>query len=132
MLNAIIIMGRLSKDPELRQTQNGTSVASFSVAVERDFGEKKTDFIECVAWRQTGEFISKYFRKGNMICVAGSLQSRQWEDRDGKKRTNWEVNVDHAYFTGEPRKQDVVYVEPPELEELEELEELGDYGTLPF
>ena len=126
MLNHIVIMGRLSKDPELRQTQNGTSVASFSVAVERDFGEKKTDFIECVAWRQTGEFISKYFRKGNMICVAGSLQSRQWEDRDGKKRTSWEINVDHAYFTGEARKQEAVYVDPPEFEEM------NDDGTLPF
>ena len=116
MLNYIVIMGRMVGDPELRQTQNGTSVASFTVAVERSFGEKKTDFIPVVAWRNTGEFVSKYFRKGSMICVAGSLQSRQWEDRDGKKRTSWEINADSVHFTGEAKKQEAVYVEPPEFD----------------
>ena len=108
MLNHITIMGRLVRDPELRSTQSGVSVASFTVAVDRDFGgrdggEKQTDFIDCVAWRQTGEFVSKYFRKGSMIVVSGRLQSRKWQDRDGNNRTNWEVNADNVYF-GESRR----------------------------
>lgn len=107
MLNHITIMGRLVRDPELRSTQNGTSVASFTVAVDRDYqpggSEKQTDFIECVAWRGTGEFVSKYFRKGSMIVVAGRLQSRKWQDRDGNNRISWEVVADSVYF-GESRK----------------------------
>ena len=108
MLNHITIMGRLTRDPELRTTQSGVSVASFSVAVDRDFsgrdgGEKQTDFIECVAWRQTGEFVSKYFRKGSMIVVSGRLQSRKWQDKDGNNRTSWEVVADNVYF-GESRR----------------------------
>ena len=108
MLNHITIMGRLVRDPELRSTQSGTSVASFTVAVDRDFGgrdggDKQTDFIDCVAWRQTGEFVSKYFRKGSMIVVSGRLQSRKWQDREGNNRTNWEVNADNVYF-GESRR----------------------------
>ena len=108
MLNHITIMGRLTRDVELRSTQSGVSVASFTVAVDRDFGardggEKQTDFIDCVAWRQTGEFVSKYFRKGSMIVVSGRLQSRKWQDRDGNNRTNWEVNADNVYF-GESRR----------------------------
>ena len=108
MLNHITIMGRLTRDPELRSTQSGVSVASFTVAVDRDFGgrdggEKQTDFIDCVAWRQTGEFVSKYFRRGSMIVVSGRLQSRKWQDRDGNNRTNWEVNADNVYF-GESRR----------------------------
>ena len=89
MLNKIFIMGRLTRDPELRRTQSGTAVCSFSVAVDRDFksqsGEKETDFIDVVAWRQTGEFVSKYFTKGRMIVVSGSLQSRKWQDRNGQR-----------------------------------------------
>jgi len=108
MLNHITIMGRLTRDPELRHTQSGTAVASFTVAVDRDFsgqngGEKQTDFIDCVAWRQTGEFVSKYFRKGSMIVVSGRLQSRKWQDNQGNNRTNWEVNADNVYF-GESKK----------------------------
>ena len=108
MLNHITIMGRLTRDPELRSTQTGTNVASFTVAVDRDFGgrdggEKQTDFIDCVAWRQTGEFVSKYFHKGSMIVVSGKLQSRKWQDRDGNNRTNWEVVADNVYF-GESRR----------------------------
>ena len=107
MLNHITIMGRLVRDPELRSTQSGTSVALFTVAVDRDYqsggSEKQTDFIECVAWRGTGEFVSKYFRKGSMIVVAGRLQSRKWQDRDGNNRISWEVNADSVYF-GESRK----------------------------
>ena len=108
MLNHIVIMGRLTRDPELRHTQSGTPVASFTVAVDRDYsgqtgGEKQTDFIDCVAWRQTAEFVSKYFRKGNMAVASGRLQSRKWQDRDGNNRTNWEVNADSFYF-GEGKK----------------------------
>ena len=110
MLNHITIMGRLVRDPELRSTQSGTSVASFTVAVDRDFGgrdggEKQTDFIDCDAWRQTGEFVSKYFRKGSMIVVSGRLQSRKWQDREGNNRTNWEVVADNVYF-GESSRRD--------------------------
>lgn len=116
MLNHIVLMGRLTADPELRYTQSQTPVASFTVAVERDFSrEKEVDFIDCVAWRQTGEFVSKYFQKGSMVVVTGSLQSRKWQDRDGNKRINWEVNVDHAYF-GEARRQEdptAGYAPPP-------------------
>ena len=108
MLNHITIMGRLVRDPELRSTQSGVSVASFTVAVDRDFGgrdggDRQTDFIDCVAWRQTGEFVSKYFRKGSMIVVSGRLQSRKWQDREGNNRTSWEVNADNVYF-GESRR----------------------------
>ena len=110
MLNHIVIMGRLTRDPELRYTQSNTPVASFTVAVDRDFGgrdggEKQTDFIDCSAWRQTGEFVSKYFRKGSMIVVSGRLQSRKWQDRDGNNRTSWEISADNVYF-GESRRRD--------------------------
>ena len=108
MLNHIVIMGRLTRDPELRRTGSGIAVASFSVAVDRDFGgrdggEKETDFIDCVAWRQTGEFVSKYFTKGRMIVVSGRLQIRSWTDKDGNKRRTAEVVADNVYF-GESRR----------------------------
>ena len=108
MLNHITIMGRLTRDPELRTTQSGVSVASFTAAVDRDFGgrdggERQTDFIDCVAWRQTGEFVSKYFHKGSMMVVSGRLQSRKWQDREGNNRTSWEINADNVYF-GESRR----------------------------
>ena len=103
MLNHIVIMGRLTRDPELRRTGSGIAVASFTVAVDRDFGgrdggEKETDFIDCVAWRQTGEFVSKYFTKGRMIVVSGRLQIRSWTDKDGNKRRTAEVVADNVYF----------------------------------
>ena len=103
MLNHITIMGRLTRDPELRRTGSGIAVASFTVAVDRDFGgrdggEKETDFIDCVAWRQTGEFVSKYFTKGRMIVVSGRLQIRSWTDKDGNKRRSAEVVADNCYF----------------------------------
>lgn len=109
MLNHIVIMGRLTRDPELRRTQSGTAVASFTLAVDRDFsgrdgGEKQTDFIDCVAWRQTGEFVSKYFQKGSMAVVSGRLQLRDWQDRDGNKRRSAEVVADNVYF-GESKRQ---------------------------
>ena len=108
MLNHIVIMGRLTRDPELRRTGSGIAVASFTVAVDRDFGgrdggEKETDFIDCVAWRQTGEFVSKYFTKGRMIVVSGRLQIRSWTDKDGNKRRTAEVVADNCYF-GESKR----------------------------
>lgn len=101
MLNHITIQGRLSKDPELRYTKNQTAVATFSVAVQRDYDRDKTDFIDVVAWRQAAEFIEKYFRKGQMIVVSGSLQMRDWEDKHGNKRTSAEVVAEHVYFCGD-------------------------------
>ena len=111
MLNHITIMGRLTRDPELRRTGTGTAVASFTVAVDRDFGgrdggEKETDFIDCVAWRQTGEFVSKYFTKGRMIVVSGRLQIRSWTDKDGNKRRTAEVVADNCYFADSKRDGD--------------------------
>lgn len=155
MLNRIIIMGRLTAAPELKTTQSGLSVVSFTVACERDFGsgEKQTDFIECTAWRGTAEFVSKYFRKGSMIVVSGRLQSRKWEDRDGNKRTSWEILADSVYF-GESRRDEAqqggsreagrpVSATPPEFHELPgsgydnpfvggERQESLDDGDLPF
>ena len=107
MLNKIILMGRLTRDPELRRTQSGTAVTSFSLAVDRDFksqnGEKETDFIDIVAWRGTAEFVSKYFTKGRMAVVEGRLQIRDWTDRDGGKRRSAEVVADNVYF-GDSRR----------------------------
>ncbi len=111
MLNHITIMGRLTRDPELRRTGSGIAVASFTVAVDRDFGgrdggEKETDFIDCVAWRQTGEFVSKYFTKGRMIVVSGRLQIRNWTDKEGNKRRTAEVVADNCYFGDSKRDGD--------------------------
>lgn len=108
MLNHIVIQGRLTRDPELRRTGSGLAVTSFSVAVERDWpnkdtGEKETDFIDCVAWRQTGEFVSKWFAKGGMIVVSGRLQIKKWVDNNGVKRHSPEIVVDNVYF-GESKK----------------------------
>lgn len=108
MLNHITIMGRLTRDPELRYTQSQTPVASFTLAVDRDFGsrdggDRQTDFIDCVAWRQTAEFVNKYFQKGSMAVVSGRLQIRDWTDREGGKRRSAEVVVDNIYF-GESRR----------------------------
>ena len=109
MLNHIVIMGRLTHDPELRRTGDGDAVTSFSVAVNRDFAnretcEKKTDFINCFAWRNTAEFISKYFTKGSMIVVEGRLEMRDWTDKNGNKRTSAEVNANNVHF-GESRRE---------------------------
>lgn len=103
MLNHIVIMGRLTRDPELRQTGPGVSVANFSVAVDRDFSkgeEKETDFIDCVAWRHTGEFVSKYFTRGSLIVVSGRLQVRSYTDKDGNNRRAAEIVADNCYFGG--------------------------------
>ena len=109
MLNHIVLMGRLTRDPELRRTGSGIAVASFTLAVDRDFksqnGEKECDFIDIVAWRSTGEFVSKYFTKGSMAAVSGRLQIREWTDREGGKRTTAEVVADNVYF-GESKRRD--------------------------
>lgn len=145
MLNRVILMGRLVADPELRQTPNGVSVAAFRIAVDRNYQaknatEKQTDFISCVAWRQTGEFISRYFNKGRMIALEGSLQSRSYEDKQGQKRTVYEVIVDQAYFAdSKPQGSSAgsssggaipFPTEPPQFEEPQRGKSLsvGDFG----
>ena len=111
MLNRIIIMGRLTKDPELRTTQSGTSVTSFTLAVDRDFKdkdsvEKSTDFIDVVAWRGTAEFVCKYFAKGRMAVAEGRLQIREWKDKDGNNRRTAEIQADRVYFGDSKRESD--------------------------
>ena len=133
MLNKIILMGRLTRDPELRKTGNGTAVTSFTLAVDRDYkpqdGERETDFIDVVAWRSTAEFVSKYFTKGRMAVVEGRLQVRDWTDKDGNKRRNTEVIADNVYFGDSKRSESGTPAEPSE-----EIRELPDEekGELPF
>ncbi|MDR1692541.1 MAG: single-stranded DNA-binding protein [Oscillospiraceae bacterium] len=116
MLNKVILMGRLTREPELRTTQSGVSVVSFTLAVERDFTargeEKATDFIDIVAWRSTADFVSKYFRKGQLVAAEGRLQTRKWEDKEGNKRTSFEVVADNVYFA--ERKQEGYGAPPPQ------------------
>ena len=143
MLNKIILMGRLTRDPELRHTQQGTPVASFTLAVDRDAkdqnGERGVDFIDCVAWKGTGELISKYFAKGRMAVVVGRLQLRDWMDREGIKRRSAEVKVDQVYF-GEAKKDTQAapaYAAPPGAgygapQHGEYVELPDDDGDLPF
>ena len=133
MLNHLTIMGRMTRDPELRYTNAGTAIASFALAVDRDFkgqdGQKETDFIECVAWRSTGEFAAKHFFKGKMAVVDGRLQIREWTDKQGNKRKSAEVVVDHIYFGDSRREQEQHEDNFPEPD----FEEIGeDEGDLPF
>ena len=127
MLHRICIMGRLTAAPELRYTQQNTPVASFTVAVDRDYqqggSERQTDFIPCVAWRGTAEFVSKYFTKGSMAAVSGRLQLRDWTDKDGNKRRTAEVVAESVYF-GESKKRDA----SPDVP----FEEIPDDGEIPF
>ena len=125
MLNHITIMGRFVRDPELRRTGSGTAVASFTLAVDRDFankstGERETDFIDCVAWRSTGEFVSKYFMKGSLALVSERLQIRNWVDRDGNKRSTAEILVDNVYFGAAKKEEGLTpapdYVAPQSAE----------------
>lgn len=126
MLNKIFLMGRLTRDPELRYTQNQTPVASFTLAVERDYGEEKqADFIDIVAWRKTAEFVNKYFFKGKMAVVIGRLQIRPWTDKDGNKRWATEVIAESVYF-GDSKK------EPAETAEYSGMQEVYDDSDLPF
>lgn len=130
MLNHIVIMGRLGKDPELRRTQSGVAVATFNVAVDRDFkdkttGQRATDWITCVAWRSTAEFVEKYFAKGSQVLVAGRLQMREWTDKDGNKRISAEVQAENVYFAG--AKTEGGQRELPEFEVMDD-----DDPDLPF
>ena len=133
MLNKIILMGRLTRDPELRRTQSGTAVTSFNLAVDRDFkaqnGEKETDFIDIVAWRNTAEFVSKYFTKGRMAVVEGRLQIRDWTDNNGQKRRTAEVIADNVYF-GDSKNSGAAQRDSANGQVFEEVEE--DDGELPF
>ncbi len=135
MLNKIVIMGRLSADPELRRTPAGVAVASFTVAVDRDFnqnGQKETDFIDCVAWRGTGEFVERNFSKGKMIVVAGRLQIRKWEDKNGSKRNSAEIVADNVYF-GEPKSDIGSKYEAAKSGLTQDYAVVdGDDGDLPF
>ena len=115
MLNHITIMGRLTRDPEMRRTGSGVAVTSFTIACDRDFGqngEKETDFIDITAWRNTAEFVSKYFTKGRMAVVSGRLQIRKWKDKDGNDRRSAEVVADNVYF-GDSKKDDSGYSAAP-------------------
>ncbi len=110
-MNQIVLMGRLTRDPELRHTQTGTAVSSFSLAVDRGFaskdgGDRQTDFIDIVAWRNTAEFVSKYFTKGQMAAVSGRLQIRDWTDKDGNKRRSAEVIAENVYFTDSKKSRE--------------------------
>lgn len=131
-LNHIVIQGRAVKDPELRTTQSGTSVATVTVAVDRDYAKDgasdKTDFVNVVAWRGTGEFLSKYFQKGSQLVVSGRLESRKWEDKNGSKRTDWEINAEHIYFSGGKKETTAGNVSAADFEELPD--DAG--GELPF
>ena len=119
-LNHVVIQGRCTKAPELRTTQSGTSVANVTVAVDRDFARDgasdKTDFFNVVAWRGTGEFLSKYFQKGSMIVVSGRMESRKWEDKNGNKRLDWEINAENIYFGGSKKDNDSGNFQPPTRE----------------
>ena len=133
-LNKAIIAGRLTADPELKTTPSGLSVTSFTVAVDRKFGkEKQTDFINCVAWRQTADFITKYFSKGNSICVCGSIQTRNYTDKNGNKRTAVEVVAEEATFC-EGKKNTAEGAEMPEAEHYTQPEAYAeaDDSDLPF
>lgn len=136
MLNRIIVMGRMTRDPELRRTNSGTAVASFTVAVDRDFksqsGEKETDFIDVVAWRNTAEFASKYFSKGRMAVVEGRLQIRDWTDKDGNKRRSAEIVADSVYFGDSTRDGGDTVQSEPQSEPQSGFSEVEDDGDLPF
>ncbi len=141
MLNKVILMGRFTRDPELRSTPQGISTCSFSIAVDRNFvragEERKADFINCVAWRQTAEFISKYFRKGSMVALEGSLQTRSWDDQDGKKRYATDVVVSQVYFAESKRDSqstgDEAYSQAVDFGTLPEpISPMGTDDDLPF
>lgn len=131
MLNKCFLLGRMTKDPEIRRTNGGTAVTSFTLAVDRDFktnGEKETDFIDVVAWRNTAEFVSKYFSKGRMAIVEGRLQIRNWTDKNGNKRRTAEVVADNVYF-GDSKRENK---EEPEYKQADFAEISEEDGELPF
>ena len=131
MLNKCFLLGRMTKDPEIRRTNGGTAVTSFTLAVDRDFktnGEKETDFIDVVAWRNTAEFVSKYFSKGRMAIVEGRLQIRDWTDKNGNKRRTAEIVADNVYF-GDSKRENK---EEPEYKQADLAEISEEDGKLPF
>ena len=133
MLNHATIMGRLTKDPELRRTGSSIAVTSFTVAVDRDFennGERETDFIDCVAWRGAGEFVARNFHKGKMIVVSGRIQQRNWKDNDGNKRRNTEIVADNVYFGDSKKDASGGYAQPENGSDFKELD--GEDAQLPF
>ena len=142
MLNKVLLMGRLVRDPEMRTTQSGAAVTSITLAVDRDYqsddGSRETDFIDCVAWKNTASFIEKYFSKGQMMALSGRLQSRNWKDKEGNKRTSWEVIIDSAYFCGDKKSDGAANYERPAkkavnvsaFEDLDD-DDVGESG-LPF
>lgn len=143
MLNKVVLMGRFTKDPELRYTANQTQVCSFTIACDRDFGgkdgDKQTDFIDCVAWRSTAEYVNKYFGKGMMAVVSGRLQIRTWEDNNGTRRRNAEIIVDNVYFGDSKRKDEyadepITYTDEDVTKPLNagEYDMLGEDDELPF
>lgn len=133
MLNHIALMGRLTRDPELRRTQSGIAVANFTLAVDRDYkaenGDRGVDFVDCTVWRSGAEFAQKYFTKGQMACVSGRLQSRDWTDKEGGKRRSWEVLVDNLYFAGAKKDAPSDSRETPtQAGSMEELK--GKFGSV--
>lgn len=134
MMNKAILMGRLTADPEVRQTPNGISFTRFSIAVNRRFakeGEQNVDFLNCIAWRETGERIAKFFRKGNMIAVVGSIQVRSWEDANGKKQYSTEIVVDEWDFTGEKKESTGFTPPPPKASSEDEFADISGFDDLP-
>lgn len=135
-LNRIIIMGRMTKDPELRRTNTGTAVTSFTLAVDRDFknqsGEKETDFIGVTCWRNTAEFVSKYFGKGRMAVAEGRLQNREWTDKDGNKRTTAEVVADNVYFADSKQSRSDYDESDAPAPAAPKMSAIEDEGELPF
>ena len=140
-MNKVILMGRFTRDPELRQTQSGIAVCSFSIAVNRRFakeGQQSVDFINCTAWRQQAEFICKYFQKGAMIAVVGSIQSKSWDDDNGKKQYSTDVSVDEVYFTGSKADGTTIAQTQTVSSDFGDMESMGfkefdgNDGDLPF
>lgn len=134
MLNVVVLQGRLTRDPELRQTTSGKNVCSFTMAVDRDFkgpdGKNMADFIDCVAWERRAEFICRYFGKGDMIAVDGRLQTRKYQDKNGNNRTAVEVSVNNAHFAG--KKESTTAAPPPAAPDVEYAPIADDEGDLPF
>ena len=136
MLNVVALMGRLTADPELRATPAGVSVTSFTIAVDRSFvkqgEERQADFINCVAWRGTADFVAKYFQKGSLIAVDGKIQTRRYQDKDGHNRTAFEVVVDNAHFAGSKEKAEKPAYSAPEQPAYDDFTTIDDAEDLPF
>lgn len=136
MLNVVALMGRLTADPELRTTPAGVSVTSFTIAVDHSFvkqgEERQADFINCVAWRGTADFVAKYFQKGSLIAVDGSIQTRRYQDKDGHNRTAFEVVVDNVHFAGSKEKAEKPAYNAPEQPAYDDFATIDDAEDLPF